>query len=254
MFPNFDLNAYITKHIYNSHEWHIPFWGPIPLPGILTLHALMMLIGTSIVLILFLVLYRKEDRVPTGITNCLEMLVVYIRDEIAIPNMGEKDGLSFTPMLCTFFFFILILNLLGLIPLFAPATSNVNVTGPLAYLIFILMVIGTLIRGGLQGMWHALIPSSLPKIMIPYFLIVEPFIVLVRSVVLAIRLFANMMAGHMVISSFLGLFILFGWVALPALVMAVFIYALELFVAFLQAYIFILLSAIFIGQMYHPEH
>ncbi|MDE2028544.1 MAG: F0F1 ATP synthase subunit A, partial [Candidatus Omnitrophica bacterium] len=86
------------------------------------------------------------------------------------------------------------------------------------------------------------------------FLITEIFSLMVRSGALMIRLFANMMAGHMVILSFLGLFVLFGWVACPAILMAVFIYCLELFVAFLQAYIFVLLSAVFIGQMYHPEH
>jgi F-type H+-transporting ATPase subunit a len=259
MFPNFDLNGFINHHIGNSHEWHIfPSLSPVPLPGFLTFHALMLLIGTAILFILFLVLYRKEDRVPTGITNALEFFVVYIRDEIAIPNMGEKDGLSFTPMLCSLFFFILILNLMGLVPIFGAATSNLNLTGALGFLTFVLMVGGTLMRHGPMGLWHALIPSGIPKPMkpflIPLLIVTETFSVFVRSVAMMMRLFANMMAGHIVIMSFLGLFVVFGWAASLALPMAVFFYCLEIFVAFLQAYIFILLSAIFIGQMWHPKH
>ncbi|MDE1921193.1 MAG: F0F1 ATP synthase subunit A [Candidatus Omnitrophica bacterium] len=254
MFPTFNLSDYIMHHIVNSHEWHIPFFGAVGLGGFLTMHALMMFIGTALVLILFLVLYRKDERVPAGLTNCLEMFVVFIRDEVAIPSLGEKDGLLFTPMLCTLFFFILVLNLLGLIPLFEPATANINVTGPLAYLILVLMVVGTLVRNGPKGIWHAMIPSTLPKLLIPFFLVTEVVSILVRTVALAIRLFANMIAGHMVILSFLGLVVLFGWWAMLAPVVAVFFYCLDIFVAFLQAYIFILLSAVFIGQMYHPEH
>jgi F-type H+-transporting ATPase subunit a len=179
---------------------------------------------------------------------------VFIRDDVAIPNLGEKDGLQFTPMLCTIFFFILTLNLLGIIPLFETATSNINVTFSLAFLIFVLLVFGTLLRNGLNGMWHALIPSTLPKWLIPFFLIIEIASICVRSVALMIRLFANMIAGHMVIMSFLGLIIIFGWIAFPAIFLAIFIYCLEVFIALLQAYIFILLSAVFIGQMYHPDH
>jgi F-type H+-transporting ATPase subunit a len=254
MNSNFNLDEYIMHHVLNSHEWLLPFASPVPLPGFLTTHALMILIGCAIILMLFLVFYRKNERVPTGLTNCLEALVVFIRDEVAIPNLGEKDGLQFTPMLCTIFFFVLTLNLLGLIPIFTTATSNINVTFSLAFLIFVLLVFGTLLRNGLPGIWHALIPSTLPKWLIPFFLIVEIASIVVRSVALMIRLFANMIAGHMVILSFLGLVIIFGWIALPAVLLAVFIYCLEFFISLLQAYIFILLSAVFIGQMYHPDH
>jgi len=241
MNSNFDLNEYIMHHVLNSHEWLLPFVSPIPLPGVLTSHALMVLFGCTIILLLFLVFYRKNERVPTGLTNCLEALIVFVRDEVAIPNLGEKDGLQFTPMLCTIFFFILTLNLMGLIPLFSTATANINVTFSLAFLIFVLLVFGTLLRNGLKGL-------------IPFFIIIEIASILVRSVALMIRLFANMIAGHMVIMSFLGLIILFGWVAFPAIFLAVFMYCLEVFIALLQAYIFILLSAVFIGQMYHPDH
>ena len=254
MNSNFNLDNYIMHHVLNSHEWMLPFGAPIILPGFLTNHALMVFIGCGIILFLFLVLYRKKQRVPTGLTNCLEAFVVFIRDEVAIPNLGEKDGLQFTPMLCTIFFFILTLNLLGLIPLFSTATADVNVTFSLAFLILILLIFGTIARNGPKGVWHALVPSTLPKWLIPFFFIVEIASIIVRCAALMIRLFANMIAGHMIIISFLGLVILFGWIALPAIFLAVCIYCLEVFIALLQSYIFILLSAVFIGQMYHPEH
>jgi len=251
----FDLNAFIMHHIGDSHEWHIPLFKPIPLPGFLTVHMLMLMIGATLLLTLFLVVYRKEDRVPTGITNLLEFFVLYIRDEIVIPNMGEEEGNKFTPMFCSLFFFILILNLMGLIPVFSSASGNINLTAALAYLIFILMVVGTLIRGGLKGMWHALIPAGIPGWFIPFMFIIEVFLLFVRCIALAMRLFANMMAGHIVIMAFLGLCVLFGLgAALLAFPMAVVFYCMEIFVSFLQAYIFVLLSAIFIGHMYHPKH
>jgi len=254
MNPNFNLDGYIMHHVLNSHEWLLPFTSPIPLPGFLSIHGLMVLIGGAIVLMLFLVFYRKDERVPTGLTNGLESLVMFIRDEVAIPNLGERDGLQFTPMLCTIFFFILTLNLLGLVPIFSTATSNINVTFSLAFLIFVLLVFGTFARNGFKGIWHALVPSALPKWLAPFFLVIEFASIVVRSLALMIRLFANMIAGHMVILSFLGLVILLGWIALPAVFVAVCIYCLEVFIALLQSYIFILLSAVFIGQMYHPDH
>src|SRR5271156_4837487 len=97
----FDLNDFIMHHIGDSHEWHIPLFSPIHLPHFLTVHMLMLLIGTSFLLILMLVIYRKQDRVPTGITNFIEMCVLYIRDDIAIANMGQEEGEKFTPMFCT---------------------------------------------------------------------------------------------------------------------------------------------------------
>ncbi len=241
-------------HVLNSKEWLLPFAAPLPLPGFLTSHALMILIACAIIMILFLVLYRRKDRVPTGVTNALEAMVVFVRDEVAIPNLGQKDGVQFTPILCTIFFFILTLNLMGLIPIFSTATSNINVTFALAFLIFVLLIFGTIARNGIHGIWHALIPASLPKWLIPFFLIIEVASIFIRSIALMIRLFANMIAGHMVIFSFLGLVVIFGWWGLPAVFLAIFIYCMEVLIAFLQAYIFILLSAVFIGQMYHPDH
>ena len=249
----FQIDQYIMHHVLNSHEWHI-FGLTIHLPKYLSLHGVMVLLAAAILITVFCFLYRKNDRVPTDLTNDLEAIVQFIRDEIAINSLGEEDGVKFTPLLCTFFFFILVLNLMGMVPVLSTATANVMVTGALAAIILTLLTVGTIMRSGIKGFLHALIPSGIPKVMIPFFFLIEFFMVFVKSAALMIRLFANMQAGHMVILSLLGLVVMLGVFATPSVVLAVAVSCLEIFVAFLQAYIFTLLSAVFISQMYHPEH
>lgn len=250
----FHLDEYIMHHVMNSQQWHLPFLPSVQLPSFLPLHGLMVVLCALFLIILFCGIYRKNDRVPTGITNALEAFVQFIRDEIAIPSLGEEDGERLTPILCTLFFFILGLNIMGQIPLFAAATANVSVTAPLALITFYFMTAGAIRKNGLMGFIKAFIPSGVPW---PILFIIVPLEVLgvfIKTFALMIRLFANMLAGHMVIFSLLGLVVLFGVWALPAVALAVGISLLEVLVVFLQAYIFVLLSAVFIGQMYHPEH
>src|SRR3989338_2285135 len=116
----------------DGHEWHLPFLPPVHLPHFITLHGFTVILCALFLIVLFVACYKKNARVPTGITNLLEVFVVFIRDEIAISALGEKDGRKMTPLFCTFFFFILGLNLMGLIPLFATATANINVTAAFA--------------------------------------------------------------------------------------------------------------------------
>lgn len=250
----FKIDEYVMHHVTNSHEWKIPFLPAIQLPPFLSLHALMIVIWTVVLLMLFLVVYKRNQRVPTGWTNALEAFVQFIRDDIAIPSLGEKDGIHFTPLLCTFFFFILGLNLLGMIPLFATATANINVTFALSFVVLLLLIFGTMLRNGVGGFFHALIPAGVPILILPIIVVLEFLGVFIKATALTVRLFANMLAGHMVILTLLGLIVMYGFVALPALALAIAISALEVFVAFLQAYVFTLLSAAFIGQMYHPDH
>ncbi len=250
----FQIDQYMMHHVLNSQEWHIPFLPTIHLPKYLSLHGVMVLLCAALLIVLFCLIYDKKRRVPTGLTNALEAVVQFIRDEIAIRNLGEEDGNRFTPLLCTFFFFILGLNLLGMIPIFSTATANVNVTGALAFFIFLFLTIGTIVRNGIGGFAKALSPSGVPIFILPIIFLLELIGILIKPSALMIRLFANMLAGHMVILSLLGLVVMLGAFALPVVVLAVGVSALEVFVAFLQAYIFTLLSAVFIGQMYHPEH
>jgi F-type H+-transporting ATPase subunit a len=248
------LEGYIFHHIANSEYWTITPSIKIPLPSFMGMHGLMLLICAGLLLFLFGVCYRRNDKVPRGISNLLEVFVLFIRDGIARPNLGEADGNKMTPILCTFFFFILGLNLLGLIPLFATATSNVSVTASLALVTLAFMVFGSIYKNGIKGFISCFVPHGVPWPVLILLVPIEFAGMFIRAFALTIRLFANMLAGHIVIYSLLGLVFIFGYAAFPAIALALGIYFLELFVAFLQAYIFTLLSAMFIGQMYHPAH
>lgn len=250
----FDLEEYILHHMQDSHQWRLPFLPPLQLPYFLRLHGLMLIIASLLLIAIFCFIYDKKQRAPRGLTNLLELLVIFIRDDIAKKNLGEDDGRRMTPFLCTMFFFILTLNLMGLIPVFSTATANPNVTGALAFFTLCFMIFGTLYRGGLKGFQKALMPSGVPVGILVILVPIEILGLFIKTGALMIRLFANMLAGHMVIFAMLGLVLLLGLVALPSVLLAAYIGVLEVFIAFLQAYIFTLLTAVFIGQMYHPHH
>jgi F-type H+-transporting ATPase subunit a len=251
----FALDQYIMNHVQNAQQWHLPFLPPIHLPGFLTLHGLMLLIATGLLLILLLRPRHAESRIPSKWGNALEILVLFIRDEVAVPCLGPEDGKKLTPLFCTFFIFILFLNLMGMIPFFSTATANFNVTGALALITLCFMIFGAMYKNGIKGFSHALIPSGVPVPLLFLLVPIEFVGLFIKAFALMIRLFANMLAGHIVILALLGLIIILGYFTLPFMfVMALAIYLLEVFVAFLQAYIFTLLSAMFIGLMYHPAH
>ena len=249
------LVDYVLHHVMDSHEWHPVPGVHIHLPSWMSLHTMMMFIASAVLLYLFCVAYKKDEKVPSGLTNLLETLVVFVRDGIAIPCLGEKDGRSMTPMVCTFFFFILTCNLLSLIPIFATATGNINVTAALSLIVLLVMVFGAIWKNGIGGFFGAFMPHGLP---IPVLLMVGPieFVgIFVKCGALMIRLFANMLAGHIVLFSIIGLIYAMGSVfILPAVAMGFGIYVLEILVSFLQAYIFTLLATMFIGLVHHPAH
>ena len=251
----FEFEEYIMQHMKDSYEWHLPFLPPIHLPSYLSLHGVMLIICSIFLIFIFCIAYNKKQIIPTGLTNLLEAFILFIRDQIAIKNLGQEDGRRMTPLFCTFFFFILGLNLMGMIPAFVTATANPNITGALALVTLSFMVLGAIYKNGWKGFWKALSPSGVPA---PILLLLVPteFVgLLIKTFALMIRLFANMLAGHIVIFSLLGLIILIGFTAtVPSIILALFIGLFEIFVAFLQAYIFTLLSAVFMAQMYHPDH
>ncbi len=250
----FDLQEYIMHHVANSDKWSLPFLSPISLPEWLTLHGLMMLLCGGLLIVLFCFVYRKDRMVPTGMTNVLEALIIFIRENIADSCLGKEEGRKMMPLLCTFFFFILGMNLMGLIPIFASATANVNVTGALAFITLSFMIGGSIYKNGIKGFFSALIPSGIP---LPILFMIVPLEIIglfVKAFALTLRLFANMLAGHIVILTLVGLVVLIGYVALPSIILAVMIMLLEILVAFLQAFIFTLLSALFIGHLANPEH
>ncbi|MDA0989568.1 MAG: F0F1 ATP synthase subunit A [Verrucomicrobia bacterium] len=249
------VQNYVSHHTMdNPNVWHLPFFH-IDLPAPLSLHAVMLILAAVFLCLLFVRLYRKRDEVPSGLTNCLEVLVLFVRDEIAIANMGEKDGRQFAPFFCSLFFFILCLNLMGMIPLFSTATANLSVTLALAVVTFAFMVIGGIVRNGPIGFLKSFMPSGVPWPILIILFPIEVIGMFIKPFALMIRLFANMLAGHIVLFSIIGLAVTFGiGSAAPAILMASGIFMLEVFVAFLQAFIFTLLSAMFIGSFLHPEH
>ncbi len=226
-------------------------------------HLLWFGIAAALVLVivrLAMLGYRK-DRVPHGLAAAVEALVVYVRDEIAEKNIGH-DGHRFVPLLLSFFFFILVAALLGLTPFSSTATGNLSVTMGLAFVSFLAMQWAGIRKYGLVHHFQNMIPPGLPVWLLPIMIPVELLAMFTRPFALMIRLFANMLAGHMVIASLLlliplmaGINFAFGVGMVPiSLVLALFIMMLEILVAFIQAYIFTLLTSIFIGMNAHPAH
>jgi F-type H+-transporting ATPase subunit a len=186
----------------------------------------------------------------------------WIRDEMVFPVMGKELGTKFLPYFLSVFFFILFMNLMGLVPFSATATASIFVTAALAVTTFLAMVLcGMWVQGPLS-FWKNLVPH-VPLALWPLMLVVEIVGLLVKPFALMIRLFANMSGGHMVVLSFMGLIFFLGelwgpagaWGAAPVgLGFAVFIMIIESFVALLQAYIFTQLSILFVNTSVHPEH
>ncbi len=263
-----NIGQWIIGHISNSTEWHLPFgihiqlpqFEPVQIGGItldfsITNHIVMIWIAAIILLLMFRSVKRNRQ-VQSGLGMFLEMIVVFVRDEIAISNMGEKQGKKFTPLLVTFFMFIWIANLMGLIPLFSTSTANISVTASLALVTFLSTQIFGVKENGLIGYYKGLVPHGVPVYLWPLMFVVELVGLIAKHVALMIRLFANMTAGHIVLFALIGLVVVFkSFFASPiSIAFGLFVFFLELLVATIQAYIFTLLSALFIGMSVNPDH
>jgi F-type H+-transporting ATPase subunit a len=210
---------------------------------------------------------RNPNTAPKGLQSLLEPLILFVRDDIAIPGLGKKKYARFMPFLLTVFFFIFFNNLLGLIPIFpggANLTGNISVTLVLALFTF---VITTFI--GNKNYWlHVFNAPGVPwwlKFPIPLMPVVEFVGLITKPFVLMVRLFANMTAGHIILLGFMSLIFIFGkmnifagyGVSIFSIAFGVFMSLLELLVAFIQAYVFALLSSIYFGmameEHHHPE-
>jgi F-type H+-transporting ATPase subunit a len=221
----------------------------------LTLHGLMMWIAGAVLLISLLVAKAQSSQVPFGIANALEAFIVYIRDELVRPNMGE-DGDAYLPYFLTLFFFILLCNLLGMVPWGATATGNISVTASLAITTFMLINFAGVKKHGLIHYIQSFIPHGLPIWLVPLMFVIEILGLFTKSFALCIRLFANMIAGHIVILALLGLIFIFHSVLVApiSIAAAIGIGMMEIFVALLQAYIFVMLTALFVGSAVNPQH
>lgn len=229
-----------------------------------TRHTVFMVLAALLLLLIFLPLgarYRKgvgRTSAPKGrMQNAMEALVIYVREEIAKPTMGDNYA-RYMPYLLSAFFFILLGNLLGLLPFGATMTSNIAVTAVLAVFTFVITQFA-----GTKDYWgHIFNPPGVPFLVKFIMVPIEFLGIFTKPFALAIRLFANMTAGHLVILSLIGLIFSFanifgpvaGWgTSIAAVPMTVFVYCLELLIAFIQAYVFTILSALFIG-MAAAEH
>ena len=275
---------FITPHITDAHaldlpclkpgficEVPLPHWAPIHLgPLVLdmspTKHVIMLLFAATLCLITLLVAAQAhmrqhaESGQSKGFANGIEALVLYIRQEVVLPNVGHH-GEAYAPFILTLFFFILFANLLGLIPYGATATGNISVTAMLAITTFIVVEIAgmrTLGKGYIKTIvyWPSDQPVIMKAILTPIMTPIEIIQKLTKPFALAIRLFANMTAGHIVVLALVGLIFTFGSYALAPLpvAMALAIMVLEVFIGFLQAYVFALLSAVFIGLIRESAH
>jgi F-type H+-transporting ATPase subunit a len=276
-------NDHMMEEVADAHhiqiplvgtEIHLPEWAPIHIGSLTvdlspTKHVIYVGVAALIVALVMIWTARRThgkraESAPKGLANVIEAFVIYLRDEVAMRNIG-KGGERFVPFVLTLFFFILTMNLMGLVPFGSTATGNISVTAALAILSLVAIEIGGLVHLGPSAYLKTIvyIPEGLPWFgKIPMALImtpVEAIAKLARIFALAIRLFANMTAGHLVILSLVGLIFMAGassmkWVIWPApVLMAVAIMLMEIFIALLQAYIFAMLTSVFIGLVRHAH-
>ena len=228
----------------------------------ITKNVLSMLIGVTILLVVLTKASKKYAgigamKAPSGMQNFIEMIILFLRDEVAIPYLG-KEYKKYMPLLLTTFFFIWINNLLGLLPGGANFTGNIAVTSCLALISFIVIL-----AKSRKHFWsHLLNPPGVPGAIKPMLVLIEVASLFIKPMALMIRLFANMMAGHIVILALISMIFIFaalntfvgaGFVPV-SLAFTIFIFFLELLVGAIQAFIFTNLTAVFIGQSIEEGH
>jgi F-type H+-transporting ATPase subunit a len=252
--------AQVLMHHVMDEPNYRPFGLPIPFP---TKHLFfLVLVMILVVAIARRALASYERGVPRGVGALVETLVVYVRDEIAEKNIGHGDGAKFTPLLLSFFFFILLAALVGLLPFSGTSTGNLSVTFALAFISFVAQQYAGISKYGVAKHFKNLVPHGLPLFLLIVMIPIEVLGMFTKPFALMVRLFANMLAGHMIITALLllvplsaGISQFFGIAMIPvSLGMALFIMCLELLVALIQAYVFTLFTAIFIGMYAHPAH
>jgi F-type H+-transporting ATPase subunit a len=240
-----------------AHEVHLPHLHLGGLDISPTRHVLFMWLAMVILVGAFVAVRRRMTTRPEGrLYNLLETFVAFVRDEIAAPNIGEHDAARWTPYLCTLFFFILTCNVLGMLPYGASATGNISVTVALALTAFLSIQLAGIRAHGLLGHFKNLVPHGVPLALLPIMIPIELVGMFAKPFALAVRLFANMTAGHIVLLSFIALVFVFKavWVgAVMTVPFSAFINLLECLIVFLQAYIFTMLTALFIGMSVHSH-
>jgi F-type H+-transporting ATPase subunit a len=217
--------------------------------------VIVMWIASLLVATMIIYAARRRNLVPTGLVNAVEAMIDFLRTDIVLENIG-RSGLYWLPFLATLFFFILFNNLIGLIPASFSPTSNINVTATLAIVVFIAVQIQGMLKQGLVKYWLNLVPKGVPILLTPILFLIELISLVAKPFSLAVRLFANLFAGHVILLVFLSLIITYKSLIISPfpLLGAVVMTLLEIMFSFIQAYIFTILSAIYIGAAMHVEH
>jgi len=276
-----DLGSTIMHHVVDGHEielpgavFQLPSWpaveiGPFLIDFSPTKHTVFLAISAVIVAAVMLYTARRAkqsggERVPGGFAGMIEALVLYIRDNVVVANIGH-GGERYAPFIVTLFFFIWVANLLGLVPWGTSPTANISVTAALAVMSLVAVEVAGMRALGWRGYSRTIFfwPNDMPlPLRVMMFVIMTPVELLgkfSKPFALAIRLFANMVAGKFVLYSLMGLIFvaapLAGWVFpwLAPVFMSVAFLMLKLFVAVLQAYIFAMLTSVFIGLIRHAH-
>lgn len=276
--PVVNIGEIILHHTSDEYSigmdplWKVSWekWGDVHIGGLTlnltpTKHVVFMIIAALLALLVMaitkrgLIKQRAHQKAPTGFAGFIEQIVLWLRDDIAIANIGA-NGARFAPFIVALFFFVLFMNVLGLLPWGATPTGNLAVTAALAIMVFLIVEVGGFIKLGPKGYLGTIFPhiegvggvggAVLTVAMAP----IEILSKLVKPFALAIRLFGNMTAGHFVVLSLTGIILFFGsWIiGIPTALLIAAIMLLETLVAGLQAYVFALLAATFIGLM--QEH
>jgi F-type H+-transporting ATPase subunit a len=222
----------------------------------------LMLASFVVITVLFVLAFRRPRLVPRGLQNILEAVIEFIRNGIVIEVMGP-EGLPFLPFLSAIFFFVFVNNILSIIPgIQFPPTSRMAIPALLAILVwFVFNIVGVVKQGGWRYLRNELFPAGVPRAVYVLVAPIELFVVFVfRPLTLALRLLGNMLAGHLMLAVLFTLTWYLQWklitvpIAVASFALGTFITALEVLVAILQAYIFTILTAVYIGEAIHGQH
>ncbi len=261
----------LVKHVNDAPGFELPFGIEWELPRIfghqITKFMVLELGAAILMVLIFVPLSRRlaSGNPPKGrFWNMFEAIVVFIRDGVVRPAIGRHDADRFLALILTLFFFILFCNLMGLVPSLGSPTASFSVTAPLALVTFAAGIGAGMMKFGPIGFWTGLcppmeVPLVLKVVVVPMVLVLEIVGLVIRYSVLAVRLLANMFGGHLGLAIIIGFIpaaagsLLWYGVAPMAVLGATAICMLELFVAFLQAYVFAFLAALFIGMAVHQH-
>jgi F-type H+-transporting ATPase subunit a len=236
----------IVHHLADGHVMEFPPFGEIHLPQFhllgldlsITKYTVYMWIAAALLLVILLPMARRRGRVHKGLYNAFEALIVYVRDEIVYANLGREEGRPYVPFIATLFFFILFMNLLGLVPYGGTPTGNLAVTGVLALFSMVAIEISGIVANGPVRYAKSLVPEGVPMYLAPIMIPIEIIGHRARILSLGMRLFGNIFGEHAATGIFMGMLPF----VLPWPMMG-----LGLFGAFLQTFVFIMLTMVYIG-------